>query len=288
MAFISSKNILAKDIIAEARELVGIEEARLSLASVGRIFYNMAISDIYTLLLYIDVESLLDSITLTVPFDSSYQLDSDNPYTEIDLSTIIEVGIYDKISTLEMENYHVAVPPSTELGDKYLLESFELPLKEFLRHKSRYDKGTSITSPTRQLGAGHPYNEAVVFTLSGNKLLILYGENVAIALPINGFGDSVLGKLYYTRQPILLTITNYDTAMIDVPDKYYSLLVNRIAAYAELRSGITDKAVVLSQNSMNQIIAPLEPQLRAKIMDSFQLKPTFTPNEDGGKLNYGK
>jgi hypothetical protein len=276
MAFISSQTILAKDVIAEAQELAGIEEARLSLSSVGRIFYNMAISDIHTLLLYIDVESLLLKGTLEAGDDlAGTSFSFVGKFLEIDLTSSpgLEMSNFDKILSLEIVNGNGTT--------KTALESFQIPLREFIRHKSKYASGVPS-------GAVSPYEEAVIYTVSGEKLLMLWGNSITITLTNISTGVQTLGSIYYTRQPVLLTSVNFNTAKIDIPDKYYSLLVNRIAAYAELRSGITDKAVVLSQNSMNQIIAPLEPQLRAKIMDSFQLKPIFTPNEDGGKLNYGK
>lgn len=262
MGFIGSKLIKAKDAIGEARELVGVEEARISLASIGRTFYNMAVAEIHNLLLYIDTESLTKFI----------QLDLDGlteKYLALDMSEVDGFAGYDKITALEILN-GIADPPEPEPEEEpeepslIGLQSFILPIKEFLRHKS-YMANATYT------GAKHPYQESVIYTITDNILHILWGEAIIIQEPA--------GLLYFIRQPEILTIENYDTANIDVPDKYYSVLVNRIAAYAELRQGITDKAVAMSQQSFNQMMTPLEPQLRAKLMDSFQLKSTFTPNE---------
>lgn len=245
-----SKTILAKDIIGWAEELAAVEEARLSLASLGRTFYNMAVAEIQNLLGYVDVESLMMSATIDVTSPTG-------KYKSVDISADSDLNSYDKIINLELMN-----GASTTLIQ---IQTFPLPIKEFLRHKSNMTSGAYS-------GAVHPYEESAIYTLYGSKLDVLWGKDTAsIATPTC--------TVYFTRQFTLLTTTNWGSAYMDVPDKYAPLLANRIAAYAEMRQGITDKAMAVVQNSYNQMMLPLDSQIKSKLMDSFQFKPIFTPNE---------
>jgi hypothetical protein len=257
MPHFPSKNILAKDVIGEAFELVAVEEARVLIKAVGISFYNWSIAEIQNLLGYIDAEALMKTATIDVTSPLGN-------YKSVDISAL---GDYDKIVTLEITN-----DESEEFDYEPILkniETFALPIKEFLRHKANMLNGEYV-------GALHPHGENAIYTIVGGNLQILWGENITINNPAC--------TAYFTRQPIILTKTNYDSTMMDLPDKYAPLLANRIAAYAEMRQGISDKAMAVVKNSYNQLLAPLDPQKKAKIMDSFQFKPTFTPNETDNRL----
>ncbi|MHB9147704.1 MAG: hypothetical protein ACYC2U_04720 [Candidatus Amoebophilus sp.] len=307
-----SRTILAKDIIGWAQELAAVEEARLALNALGRTFYNMAVAEIYSLLGYVDTEALLNKQTLTVGAAISgkyyaislltggvaaqtsgsltvgirYRINTfvagDNfinvgapsnasgieftaigttPTTWINSSSLQQVPLYnyDKIVSLEMTN-----SSSTTLVG---LQCFGLAMAEFLRHKSNSASGIPA-------GAMHPYEESVVYSIADTVLHILLGSSITASSPA--------AYIYYTRQPQILNAANFDTAYMDLPDKYAGLLANRIAAYAELRQGISDKSMALVTQSYQQMGAALDPQLRAKIMESFQFKPAFTANESRG------
>lgn len=245
-----SKKILAKDVIGWAIELAAVEETRLAQNSIGRTYYNMAIAEIQNFLGFIDVEALMTSAAIDVTSPSG-------KYKSVDISADTDLDTYDKIVNLELTN-----GASTTLVQ---IQTFPLPIKEFLRHKSNMTSGAYS-------GAIHPYEEAAIYTLYGGKLDILWGASTpTIATP--------LCTVYFTRQLNLLTSSNHASAYIDIPDKYVPLLVNRIASYAELREGITDKSLVMVKNSYEQLLAPVDPQVRAKVMDSLQFKQVFTPNE---------
>lgn len=253
MPLYPSINILAKDIIGWAQELAAVEEARLTIKSIGRTYYNMAVAEIYNLIGYVDAESLMNenSIDISTPLGKYKNAPIYTVSTEEDFIS------YDKVVAVEVTN-----GADTTLVS---LQCFPLPIKEFLRHKANTSAGVCA-------GALHPYEEGVVYTIVGNSLRIIWGTTITIATP--------LCTVFYTRQPTILTTSNFDTAKMDLPDKYAPLLANRIAAYAEMRQGISDKSMALVQNSYQQILAPLDAAQRSKLIDSFQFTPTFTPNED--------
>jgi len=307
MPLYNSKLVLAKDIISQAQELAAVEEARLTLDALGTSFYNMAINEIFNVLGYIDIEALTRYMTVTnATFSGKYTTISlltgnepefgaapltvgrcyrINQYVSGD--SFIEVGapenksgvefvaigtspttwISSILQVLPLYNYdkilNIEVTNNTS-GNKVGLQSFGMPLAEFLKHKSKYNSG--IPS-----GATHPYSNSVVYAITENEINILMGEDITITSPTF--------KLWYTRQPNLLSSINYNFTYVDLPDKYMSLLANRIAAYAEMRQGISDKSMTVVKQAYDQMLMPIDSQLRSKIMDSFQFKPTFTPNE---------
>ena len=306
MPMYGSRNILAKDIIGWAQELAAVEEARLALNSLGRTYYNMAIAEIYTLLGYVDTEALLQRMSLTLGVASGQYLavslltggtatqtsgtltvglryrmndwktaddfvnvgapsnadgieftaigTTPTTWTAGSVLQVLPLYNYDKIVSLEAGNGSPAAG----------LQCFALPIAEFLRHKANASGGAPA-------GALHPYEESVIYTIQDTTLHVLFGKSVTLASP------SLI--LYYTRQPMILNAANWETGYMDLPDKYAGLLANRIAAYAEMRQGISDKSMAVVQQSYQQMGAALDPALRAKIMESFQFKPTLTPNE---------
>ncbi|MFA5773025.1 MAG: hypothetical protein WC974_09870, partial [Thermoplasmata archaeon] len=52
------------------------------------------------------------------------------------------------------------------------------------------------------------------------------------------------------------------------------LLVSRIASLAEMRNGVTEKALVLVKQSYEQLLAAADPVIKAKLMDSLTYRPT--------------
>src|SRR5690554_3419070 len=200
MPLFPSSNILAKDIIGWAIELAGAEEARTTLRSVGRMYYNMAISEIQTLLGFVDAEALMKSAMVDVS-------NAVGNYKEASLSSL---GDYDKVIALELTNRQGDYEDSYSTWvNSQNIESNPLPIKEFLIHKA--NMASDI-----YLGAKYPYNESAVYTVEGDKLHILWGEDLDL--------NSPTCKVYYTRQITLLTSSNYDTAKMDLPDKYAFLL----------------------------------------------------------------
>lgn len=307
----SSRNILAKDIIGWAQELAAVEEARLALNALGRTYYNMAVAEIYSLLGYLDTEALLQKMVVTLTSGSG-------KYYTIDLLTggtaamvgsgSLVVGLRYRINVIGTGNFlnvgassnaagiefvAIGTTPTAWTGatlqvlplynyDKIVsleitnnsgaagLQAFALPIAEFLRHKA------NIT--TTPLGALHPYEESAIYSIQDYVIHILFGISITIATPA--------ATLYYTRQPMILNEANFSSAYMDLPDKYAGLLANRIAAFAEMRQGISDKSMAVVNQSYQQMGATVDPQLRAKIMESFQFKPTFTPNEQS-QSRYG-
>ncbi len=308
MPMFGSRTILAKDIIGWAQELAAVEEARLTLNTLGRVYYNMAIAEIYNIIGYIDVEALMQRQLLTIgsptgkyfglslltagaaeqtsgtlTVGNRYRINdwitADNflnvgapsnadgieftaigttPTTWTASSKLQQVPLYnyDKIVGLEVTN--------GAAGTLVNLQAFPLPLNEFLSHKANFSAGAPA-------GAKHPYDESLVYTIADLTLHLLWGSTITIATPA--------AYIYYTRQLSILNLANFETAYMEVPDKYAPLLAQRIAAFAEMRQGINDKSMAVVQASYQNLLAPLDAQVRSKIMDSFQFRPSYTPNE---------
>lgn len=252
MPFFTSKQILAKDIIGQGLEIAAIENARIASPVMGRMFYNMAVAELHMFFSFIDQEALLKSAAIDVTSPTGHYKAAPiyASGTEEDLID------YDKIKAVEITN--------DTATDLVYLQSFPMLLEEFLQHKSEVSSG----EPS---GASSPYSDAVIYTIVDTNLFVLWGKNITI--------DTPTCTVYFTRQPVILTSSNYDAAYMDAPDKYSTLLTNRIASYAELRQGITDRSLVMAKNSYEQLLVPLDNQIKEKIVNSIQFKSMFTATE---------
>ena len=238
MPRIPSKTVLARDVIGQAVELVSLEDARKLIKSLRIQYYNLAINEIYTnLLSLIDVESTIqyaESIWNSGDFDRHFVLDlsTDTDFDSYD--TIVDIQIYDDLVIPEF----------------YDVE--RLPLQDFLKHK-------------KHRKAMPPYDEMFIYTEYRSKVEIMHGDNV------DALASGIVG-IYFKKQPTQMTSANFDTLYMELPDKYLSLLVARIASYAELAVGVSEKAFAMVKMSYEQLLGSVEPTLRTKIMGTLQPK----------------
>lgn len=123
----------------------------------------------------------------------------------------------------------------------------------------------NFTSHLINNGAKSPYNEAVVYTHKNKYIEYVLGEDV------DQIATAVAPTLYYRRSLTPLTVANYETEKFDAPDRYYSLIVNRIASLIESQKGITDKALYLVKTAYEQLLSSVEPIIKAGIMKSLDL-----------------
>lgn len=229
-----SKTILVKDVIGEARELIAVEDARLQLKSLGRVFYNMAISEIHIILGYVDEESLLDTAILN-------PITNYGRYYYTNMAGIPTLDKYDKVKSVWAE------------CSSGIITGYPVSLTEFNTHRANSS-------------AKFPYNESFVYTEIGTMINIVFGADVNL--------DSMQISVQYKRQPNFVTSDNYNIEYIDLPDKYYPLLVNRIASLAEIRNGISDKSLTFVKQTYDQLLASVDPTIKAKIMGSLTYKST--------------
>lgn len=239
-----SNTILVTSVVGEARELIAVEEARLQLNPLGRMFYNIALGELHAILGYIDEESLLTETQVTDPTIS-------NKYYSKDLAEVVAFSNLDKVKTVYAFN-----------GRDVIIEGFPVSVTELVSHRASG-------------AAKYPYEDGLVYTEVGTNLMVVFGNNLTLNSP----------SLYavYKRQPSFVTKELYTTAYIDVPDKYYPLLALRIASLAELRNGVTEKALVLVKQSYEQLLAAVDPAIKSKLMDSLTYKPTTIGSNVGEK-----
>jgi len=230
MPRIPSKTIKIGDAIRLANELVDNDEARKLIKSLGVMYYNTAVQEIYLLLNYIDVESLTQKKGVNLTSISAKHYMSD-------LNADEDFDSYDKILQLEI------------VQDSTTLDLQRVQLDEFLHHK--------------QFGSAQfPYNASVIYAEIDNTLEFLWGQDLSVSTPTC--------TVYFTKQPTIYTSADYTTAYIEVPDKYFSLLTNRIASYAEMRNGISNNALAMVKMAYEQLLASANPVIASKFINSLQ------------------
>lgn len=219
--------ILAKDLIGQALELSFVEDARLLGTSVKCNYYNMSLSFIHAILLYIDNESLLTEIVTTN-----------------------SAGQYPKhrICDYSATAYNDIMAVSARIASplKYF-ECFRLSVDDFLKHKANQK-------------AMYPYSEAIVYTELNQRIDFIVGES------ITENPDDIVFTAYMSRSFTVLVEANYATEYVDIPAKYYGLLILLIAAFSELRKGINDKSFGMVKVAVELLLANVEPAVKSKIM----------------------
>jgi len=144
--------------------------------------------------------------------------------------------------------------------DGTIYQCFGLQPAEYVRHE-------------QAVKAIHPYEDSVVFSERDQKIRFLGGVNV----PTTG---SVTLDVIYKRQFTVLTSVNFASALMDLPDKYVSVVISRIASYAEVREGITDKALASVRMSYDGMLANSDAEYKNNIMKSLQYNKSYAPAEN--------
>lgn len=233
MAKTPSTNFYAKDVIGQGLNISTNKAKQDRAQLIGD--YNMAVAEIYNILGFIDTQAYLEIASgITSTMDRSPKCGI------IDLTAILS---WDKI--IELEILNISDPP--------------MPID------NGEEVDYSIYSGNRSFGAAiDPYDESVIFTVVKNSIRYVIGESLDYVF------NTILFNVVYRREPTILVISQYDFERMDVPDKYLSLLANRIASLIEYRAGIFDKSLAMVKTSYEQLLGSVDPIVRASLMKSLQ------------------
>jgi len=233
MARTPSYSLSAQDAIGQALHISSVKPVEDRAARIND--YNMAIAEIYLILGFIDTEAYT-KLSPNLPA-TMYSFPKCG-YVNIDT-----LASWDKI--LEVEALDTAFP--------------SLPVDNL----EKVDYST-FSSHRPYKAAIDPYDESVIYTIVGNRIYFLIGESLEYRF------DNIQFKIVYRRQPSMLDKTNWVSEKIDLPDKYWSLLVNRMASLIEFRSGVVDKALAMVKMSYEQLLSTVDPVIKASIMKSLE------------------
>jgi len=203
---------------------------------------------LYNILVLMNADEYITDTTSTVTSAGDV-----NKHRTIDLA-VSAFNALDKIITTEFIDK--VANPDVWYDDE------EVSIKDFMRHK-------------QYSGALDPYDETIIWTIINTKLHLLVGENLTVTI-----GD-ITADIHFRRQPTLLTLATFDTDKIDVPDKYMTLLVLRIASFIEYRVGISEKSMIAVKTAYEMLLSNVQIETRNKIMNSI-LTPIGVPHDVSG------
>lgn len=250
MGYAPSLTYLAKDVIGQGiAQAADRDHNKLDLAArVG--IYNFALSELFTIVGFIDTEAWLANTFGTIPTSGDTPKHGKLTFTTEQIDSINAIKFKDT-------GVHSAIQ----------YESYVISLKDFLVH-------------LRNGAAQSPYDDGIVYTQINKVIEYLIGENISANY------NEITGDIYYRRVPIFLTVATYETAKLDAPDKFYALLVNRIASLVESQKGITDKSLVLVKTAYEQLLASVDSTVKAGILKSLSL-PAGEAYDIQGYINKG-
>lgn len=233
MAKTPSYSLLVKDAIGQALNVSAVKTSQDREERIGD--YNQALMEIYNILGYIDTEAYLEiSPTLNA---SMYGFPKCG---YVDLTAIIN---WDKIIEFEILSINSPFMP-LDNGEKVDYSTFS----------SHRNFGVAID----------PYDESIIHTIVGDKIYFLIGESLDYQF------NTISFKIIYRRQPTLMNYMYWTSAKVDLPDKYWSLLVNRIASLVEFRAGIFDKSLAMVKMTYEQLLTTIDPVIKASLMKSLE------------------
>lgn len=236
MAKTPSYSLLAKDAIGQALNISAVKTTQDRTERIND--YNMAIAELYNILGYIDTEAYLEIFP-----NITGNMYGFPKCGYIDLTSIIN---WDKIIELEILN------PISPNGQP-----------------TRIDNGEKVDYSTFSSHRGFkvaidPYDESVIYTIVRDKIYYLIGESLDYQF------NTIIFNVVYRRQPTILTMIQFNYQKVDLPDKYWALLVNRIASLIELRAGVADKAFAMVKMTYEQLLGTVDPVIKASLMKSLE------------------
>jgi hypothetical protein len=236
MGYAPSLTYLAKDVIGQGiAQAADRDHDKLDIAiRVG--IYNFVLSELFTVIGFVDTEAWLTESDLKISSAGDTA-----KHGKLTLTT----ELVDKISAIKFKE--------SIAGGTIQYESYDISLRDFLSH-------------LRNGSAMSPYDEGIIYAQQNKIIQFLVGENLT---DINYDGVSAI--IYYRRIPTPLTISLYETAKLDAPDRFYALIVSRIASLVESQKGITDKSLVLVKTAYEQLLASVDPTVKAGILKSLSL-----------------
>lgn len=238
MARTPSYSLLAKDAIGQALNISTVKTVEDRAKRIND--YNMAIAEIYNILGFIDTNVYLEILPNITA--SMYGFPKCGT---IDLS-IDSMKSWDKIIELE-----ILIRAGDDIEYSQVDGGEEVDYSTFSSHRG-FKCGID------------PYDESVIFTVVKDKIYFLVGESLGYKF------NTVKFNIVYRRQPVILVSAQWDYEKVDLPDKYWALLVNRIASIIEFRAGIADKAMAMVKMSYEQLLSTIDPVVKASIMKSLE------------------
>jgi len=235
MAKTPSYSLLAKNAIGQALNISTVKTTQDRAEHIND--YNMAIAEIYNILGFVDTEAYLE-IELALA-GAMYG------FPKCGIINLANIISWDKIIELEI----------MEGGGN----SNPMPLDNC----ERVDYST-FSSHRSFRAAIDPYDESVIYAVVKDKVYFLVGE------ALNYTFNNIVFNIIYRRQPTILVKAQWDYEKVDLPDKYWALLVNRIASLIEFRAGVPDKAMAMVKMSYEQLLGSVDPVVRASLMKSLE------------------
>lgn len=232
MATTPSNILLAKDAIGHALNISTIKAKQDRAQLIND--YNMAIAEIYLILGYIDTEAYLElSPNLSTTM---------NGFPKAGIVDISALN-WDKIFSIEIKTNS---DPSLPVDN-----ADEVPYSLLSSHRAFQ-------------AAIDPYDECIIYSVVKDRIHFLIGSSLTYAF------NTILFQLAYRRQPTILVLNQYDFEKVDLPDKYISLLQNRIASLIEYRAGVFDKALAMVKVSYEQLLGNVEPVIKASLLETLK------------------
>jgi hypothetical protein len=216
--------VLAKHVIGQAVTLAQTEDSESLQNHYLYMFYNLAINDVYNLLVVADRQSLL------------YKLSAD--VTDGDKSRHKLLNL--NVQTNDFTNFDIIYDLEIISGGT-AYETKEIPAAVF------------NTAKIISAGPVYPYTTSVLYSIFGSIINVLFGQGIS-ATKIASASYTV----HFIKKPSMLVDNNNDTLYAEVPSNYISLLALRIAAYIEYRNGITEKSLAVFNNTMESMISNLK------------------------------
>lgn len=250
MATIPSAVLLIKDIVGQGVELSGVQDSRITERANRVFYYNFALTELYNILVLINSNEYTTETSSTATVTGDF-----TKHRTIDLA-VSAFNALDKIITIEFAD-------KTETPDVHY-DNEELGITDFVRHK------------ISRLGAVDPYDETIVWTIINTKLHLIVGESLTVTIA------DITADIHFRRQPTLVTLGTWDAGKIDIPDKYMSLMVLRIASLIEYRDkGVSEKSMAAVKSAYEILLSNVQIETRNKIMDSI-LTPIGVPHDVSG------
>ena len=231
MANSPSKSIKVIDLVGAAIDVVNAHEARILNESMRIVYYNQAMQELYTFINVIDNESYLDTQTLTLGAGVA-------AYHRIgDMSADTNFDDYDRVSYVEITN------------DAAYIDVYKIPLAEFERYRVQ---GSVL----------YPYANSIIYTEIGGKLHVLIGTDITVG--------TLVCNVVFRRQATLVSSSDYSSAYMDLANKYYPLILNKIASIIERKIGVTEKSLAMLQANFQQLSMGLDSAARSAIMETLE------------------
>lgn len=231
MGRVPSSDILAKDVIGYAQELVSEDDARDLIQNLAIQYYNQAILEIYNIVLLINPTEYDNYTTMSSANSNLSTTSISDKIYEGDLSST-GFDDYDEIINMRCDN------------DDDLIECTEVNRAEF---NTYFEAGE----------AGFPYEDSIIYSIREGSIDFCFGENIHPSTPTF--------TVRFRRIPTLLNSSNYDTLYMGVSDRYFPLLSNRIASFAEIKKGVKDNTLVIVKFLYEQMMSELNTEVQTRI-----------------------